>query len=368
MTDLKEVQDKVKHSILEQVGAENMDDAEAALQKQQLAIELAADIPVDDPDDEKDPDEADPKPTSADPNKPDDSPKPTPADDDKTLPAPDLTEEESLALAPFKKEIKDKLVSIPEDIRAEIVRVNSVSQKYIERLENDKKAYQESIQPVYGYLSSVAKSSQIPINEVVRNCVNWIQSLEVSPEQTILNALLAGNIRLNSPETILRGIERIYNIKTTRTEQEEQMALANDRAFLAEQNLQASRNFQSHMRDAEIATAENELISTIGAFKDAHNGFDVSSPLFQYFVIQEEKKADGRDALNIMESAFAAMNAAYPQTPPANPIPPKVVDVNKKLAKVAPKNNGVSGADTPVKAESLEEVRKNLNKSFSALI
>ena len=78
--------------------------------------------------------------------------------------------------------------------------------------EHNAKMFRKTIEPVQGYISEVAQTSNIPESEVIRNCVNIVQSLNDNPTLTARQMIAGGLIKFEDPVAVINEIAHTYGI------------------------------------------------------------------------------------------------------------------------------------------------------------
>lgn len=104
------------------------------------------------------------------------------------------------------KDTKDELTRLAAENERNYLRSNEA--------EHNAKMFRKTIEPVQGYISEVAQTSNISENEVIRNCVNIVQSLNDNPTLTARQMIAGGLIRFEDPVAVINEIARTYGIDT----------------------------------------------------------------------------------------------------------------------------------------------------------
>ena len=102
------------------------------------------------------------------------------------------------------KETKDELARLAAENERNYLRSNEA--------EHNAKMFRKTIEPVQGYISEVAQTSNIPESEVIRNCVNIVQSLNDNPTLTARQMIAGGLIKFEDPVAVINEIAHTYGI------------------------------------------------------------------------------------------------------------------------------------------------------------
>lgn len=145
-----------------------------------------------------------------------------PAEKTEEKPAEEKAEEEPKAETNAPKQIKREFVDshwdkIDDDTKAELTRLSSENERNYLRAadaEYANRQFKKTLEPVQGYISEVAQQSNIPENDVIRNCVDIVQKLNDNPTLTAAQMIAGGIIRFEDPIAVINTIAKTYGIDT----------------------------------------------------------------------------------------------------------------------------------------------------------
>ena len=242
------------------------------------------------------------------------------------------------------KETKDELARLAAENERNYLRSNEA--------EYNAKQFRKTIEPVQGYISEVAQTSNISENEVIRNCVNIIQSLNDNPTITARNMIAKGLIRFEDPVAVINEIAHTYGIDTKgdmrpRDIPEGYYASAAQARYEARQ----AKYVKPEEPDTEVQNAIADYVENTPGIKALVDDPALSDKFIRQ--IQMERQADPNSsdiviinrAAELFEPALAAQQKAQ--------VAPQVPNIaEQKMAKVvAPKASNpanIADSDAPI--------------------
>lgn len=150
--------------------------------------------------------------TPAEPEKQEETPAETPETEEKT--------EQPIETVAAPKQLKGDFAknhwnNLDKETQDELIRLSAENERNYLRsneAEHNAKMFRKIIEPVQGYISEVAQQSNIPENEVIRNCVNIVQSLNDNPTLTARQMIAGGLIKFEDPVAVINEIAHTYGI------------------------------------------------------------------------------------------------------------------------------------------------------------
>lgn len=307
--------------------------------------------------------------------KADDKPVETPAEEVKaeekpaeveTKPSEETPVEEPI-VAP--KQLKGDFVkshweNADKETKDEFIRLSSENERNFARAaeaEFNAKQMRKTLEPVQGYIAEVAQASNIPENEVIRNCVDIIQKLNDNPTLTARQMIAGGIIRFEDPVAVINEIAKTYGIDTKG--ELTSRDIPND-YYAANAKAKYEARQAKYVKPEENTVDDyiQDYVNNTPGIKALLDNPDVSEKFLRQ--IQMERAADPKSS-DIAIINKAAELFEYVIAPKAIPVEeaPKQTLAEKKMAKVVSPTASNPVEQAPVKREPLtpeQSVRETL--------
>lgn len=252
------------------------------------------------------------------------------------------------------KETKDELIRLASENERNFIRAGEA--------EHNAKMFRETIKPVQGYISEVAQQSNIPENEVIRNCVDIIQKLNDSPTLTARQMIAGRIIQFEDPVAVIAEIAKTYGVdmKGDLTPRD----IPNN-YYAANAQARYEGRQAKYVKDEAPQTDDyvNEYINSTPGIKALLDNPETKDRFLRQITMERREDVNASDitiinrAAEIFEKYIAAVEEPKPVETPKENI------VEKKLAKVVSPtaSNPVEAGDVKRKELSPEEsVRETL--------
>lgn len=249
------------------------------------------------------------------------------------------------------KETKDEFVRLSAENERNYLRANEA--------EHNAKMFRKTIEPVQGYISEVAQASNIPESEVIRNCIDIVQSLNDKPTLTARQMIAGGLIRFEDPVAVINEIARTYGIDT-KSDRKPRDIPENYYASAAQAKYEArqAKYVQPEAVDTDVQNAIADYVENTPGIKALVDSPELSDKFIRQ--IQMERQADPNSSDITIINRAAELFEHMIATPKASaPVVENIAE--KKMAKVvAPK------ASNPVNNEEIDKIEEftpeNMNK------
>lgn len=251
---------------------------------------------------------------------------------------------------------------LDDDTKAELTRLSAENERNYQRAADatyEKRMLKKTLEPVQGYITEVAQQSNIPENDVIRNCVDIIQKLNDSPTQTAAQMIANGIIRFEDPVAIINTVAKVYGINVKDDIQPRDIP-ANYYAANAQARYEA--------RQAKYVKPEDNADDYIADYVNNTPGIkalldnpDVHEKFLRQISMERnaDQNASNITIINRAAEMFAYLNA--PQPAPVQENKPTLAE--QKMAKVVSPVASNPVEQAPVKKEPLtpeQSVRETL--------
>lgn len=276
----------------------------------------------------------------------------------------DTTSEEKPAPKQVRKEFADgHWKDLDNDTKDELTRLSSENERNYLRAaeaEHNAKQMRKTLEPVQGYISEVAQQSNIPENEVIRNCVDIIQKLNDNPTLTARQMIAGGIIRFEDPVAVINEIAKTYGIDT-KGDMTPRDIPANYYTANAQARYEA-RQAKYVKPEENVDDYVQDYVTNTPGIKALLDNPDISPKFLRQ--IQMERAMDP-NASDIAIINKAAEMFDYVVAPKAIPVPEekKPTLAEQKMAKVVSPTASNPVEQAPVKREPLtpeQSVRETL--------
>lgn len=251
------------------------------------------------------------------------------------------------------KETKDEFVRLSAENERNYLRANEA--------EHNAKMFRKTIEPVQGYISEVAQASNIPESEVIRNCIDIVQSLNDKPTLTARQMIAGGLIRFEDPVAVINEIARTYGIDT-KSDMKPRDIPENYYASAAQAKYEArqAKYVQPEQVDTDVQNAIADYVENTPGIKALVDDPALSDKFIRQ--IQMERQADPNSSDITIINRAAELFEHMVKTPKATEPAPVIENIaEKKMAKVvAPKASNPSNNEEIDKIE--EFTPENMNK------
>jgi hypothetical protein len=249
------------------------------------------------------------------------------------------------------------------DTKEEFTRLSSENERNYLRAaeaEHNAKQMRKTLEPVQGYISEVASQSNIPENEVIRNCVDIIQKLNDNPTLTARQMIAGGIIRFEDPVAVINEIAKTYQIDV-KGDMTPRDIPANYYTANAQARYEARQAKYVKPEEDTVDTYVQDYVNNTPGIKALLDDPNVSEKFLRQ--IKMERAADP-NASDIAVINKAAEMFEYAIAPKAIPVEePKPTLAEKKMAKVVSPTASNPVEQAPVKKEPLtpeQSVRETL--------
>lgn len=268
------------------------------------------------------------------------------------------------------KETKDELIRLSAENERNYLRSNEA--------EHNAKMFRKTIEPVQGYISEVAQTSNIPESEVIRNCVNIVQSLNDSPTLTARQMIAGGLIRFEDPVAVINEIARTYGIDT-KGELKARDIPADYYASAAQGRYEArqAKYVKPEAPDADVQNAIMDYVENTPGIKALTEDPELSEKFIRQ--VHMERQADPNSSdITIINRAAELFEQALAAKKPATVAPVIENVAEKKMSKVvAPKASNPANnedVDAPIiwdsnniNRESAKSAEKSVKDALRAM-
>lgn len=240
------------------------------------------------------------------------------------------------------KDTKDELTRLAAENERNYLRSNEA--------EHNAKMFRKIIEPVQGYISEVAQQSNIPENEVIRNCVNIVQSLNDNPTLTARQMIAGGLIKFEDPVAVINEIARAYGIDTkgdmkARDIPEGYYATAAQARYEARQ----AKYVKPEEPDTEVQNAIADYVENTPGIKALIDSPELSEKFIRQIHMERQADPNSSDITIINRAAELFEHMVMPKEAP---VVQKPNIAEQKMAKVvAPKASNpanIADPDAPV--------------------
>lgn len=238
--------------------------------------------------------------------------------------------------------------NLPDSVKSTLVRnaqdADRFASKYKENQSSEQKR-REELGSANAYIKQTARNANISENQVIKNVVDWVASVEDNPDAT-LNQAIGTVIKVKDPITLINTVMQRYGIteeqlKTPRQFSEQQRI---DYEIREAQNRRQQERTQFYNSVANEDVVMEEAREAVEDFKYSHPE-DIAlldDPRFNKIVALERTDNPDKSAKEVLESAYAFFKDFQHKNEPAAPIiqeqPKPAVDLNKKLQAVSLKS------------------------------
>lgn len=289
-----------------------------------------------------------------------------PVEKEESKPVEEKPQEQVVAPKQLKGDfVKSHWDSLDKDTKDELARLAAENERNYLRsneAEYNAKQFRKTIEPVQGYISEVAQTSNISENEVIRNCVNIIQSLNDNPTITARNMIAKGLIRFEDPVAVINEIAQTYGINMKgdlqpRDIPEGYYASAAQARYEARQ----AKYVKPEEPDTEVQNAIADYVENTPGIKALVDDPALSDKFIRQ--IQMERQADPNSSdIVIINRAAELFEPVLAQQQAKAQVAPQMPNIaEQKMAKVvAPKASNpanIADSDAPIIWDST-----NINK------
>lgn len=259
--------------------------------------------------------------------------------------------------------VKAKWDSLDADTKSELARLAAENERNYLRsneAEHNAKMFRKVIEPVQGYISETAAVANIPENEVIRNCVGLIQSLNDKPTLTACNMIGRGEIRFEDPVAVINTIAQTYGIDVKgdmqpRNIPEGYYASAAQAKYEARQ----AKYVKPEEPDMDVQNAIMDYVENTPGIKALIDNQDLSEKFIRQIQMERQADPNSSDIVIINRAAELFEPALAQQQRTVTPQVPNVAE--QKMAKVvAPKASNPANTETPDQPVVWDSM--NLNK------
>jgi hypothetical protein len=260
--------------------------------------------------------------------------------------------------------VKSHWESADKETKDEFIRLSSENERNFARAaeaEHNAKQMRKTLEPVQGYISEVAQASNIPENEVIRNCIDIVQKLNDNPTLTARQMIAGRIIQFEDPVAVINEIAKTYGIDTKG--ELTPRDIPNDYyAASAKARYEARQAKYVKPEENTVDDYIQDYVNNTPGIKALLDNPDISEKFLRQ--IQMERAADP-NASDIAVINKAAELFEYAIAPKAIPVQeePKPTLVEKKMAKVVSPTASNPVESAPVKKEPLtpeQSVRETL--------
>ena len=259
--------------------------------------------------------------------------------------------------------VKSHWENADKETKDEFIRLSSENERNFARAaeaEHNAKQMRKTLEPVQGYISEVAQASNIPENEVIRNCIDIVQKLNDNPTLTARQMIAGGIIRFEDPVAVINEIAKTYGIDTKG--ELTPRDIPND-YYAANAKARYEARQAKYVKPEENTVDDyiQDYVNNTPGIKALLDNPDISEKFLRQ--IQMERAADP-NASDIAVINKAAELFEYAIAPKAIPVEePKPSLAEKKMAKVVAPTASNPVESAPVKKEPLtpeQSVRETL--------
>lgn len=348
----------------------------SAFDAEEKAEQAVAEQPVEEKPVEEAPVETE---TPAEPTEPE-----TPAE----TPAEEKQDEQPVEPVAAPKQLKGDFVkshwdALDKDTKDELARLAAENERNYLRsneAEHNAKMFRKTIEPVQGYISEVAQTSNISESEVIRNCVNIVQSLNDNPTLTARNMIAKGLIRFEDPVAVINEIAHAYGIDT-KGEMKPRDIPENYYASAAQARYEArqAKYVKPEEVDTEVQNAIADYVENTPGVKALIDNPALSDKFIRQIQMERQADPNSSDITIINRAAELFEPALVAQQKAVQPVEePKPNIAEQKMAKVvAPKaSNPANIADpdapivwdtTNINKESAKSAEKSVREALRAM-
>ncbi len=258
--------------------------------------------------------------------------------------------------------VKSHWESADKETKDELIRLASENERNFERAaeaEHNAKQLRKTLQPVQGYINEVAQQSNIPENEVIRNCIDIIQKLNDSPTLTARQMIAGGIIRFEDPVAVINEIAKTYGIDT-KGDLTPRDIPANYYASNAKARYEAR---QAKVKVEDTGTDyTQEYINNTPGIQAILNNPEISDKFLHQVAMERNADPNASDIAIINKAAELFEYAIAPKAIPVE-TPAKTTLAEQKMAKVVSPTASNPVDQAPAKREPLtpeQSVRETL--------
>ena len=261
--------------------------------------------------------------------------------------------------------VKSHWESADKETKDEFVRLSAENERNFMRAteaEHNAKMFRKTIEPVQGYISEVAQTSNISENEVIRNCVNIVQSLNDNPTLTARQMIAGGLIKFEDPVAVINEIAHAYGIDTKgdmkpRDIPEGYYASAAQARYAARQ----AKYVKESEPDADVSNAIADYVENTPGIKALVDDPNLSDKFIRQIQMERQADPNSSDIAIINRAAELFEPVLAQQQAKAQPAPQMPNIAEQKMAKVvAPKASNPANSEVIEKTE--EFTPENMNK------
>lgn len=259
--------------------------------------------------------------------------------------------------------VKSHWENADKETKDEFIRLSSENERNFARAaeaEHNAKQMRKTLEPVQGYISEVAQQSNIPENEVIRNCIDIVQKLNDNPTLTARQMIAGHIIQFEDPVAVINEIAKTYGIDTKG--ELTPRDIPNDYyAANAKARYEARQAKYVKPEESTVDDYIQDYVNNTPGIKALLDNPDISEKFLRQ--IQMERAVDP-NASDIAVINKAAELFEYAIAPKAIPVEePKPTLAEKKMAKVVSPTASNPVESAPVKREPLtpeQSVRETL--------
>lgn len=259
--------------------------------------------------------------------------------------------------------VKSHWESADKETKDEFIRLSSENERNFARAaeaEFNAKQMRKTLEPVQGYISEVATQSNIPENEVIRNCVDIIQKLNDNPTLTARQMIAGGIIRFEDPVAVINEIAKTYGIDT-KGDMTPRDIPANYYAANAQARYEARQAKYVKPEENNVDEYVQDYVNNTPGIKALLDNPETSEKFLRQIKMERAVDPNATDIAIINKAAEMFEYAIAPKAIPVEE--PKPTLAEKKMAKVVAPTASNPVEQAPVKREPLtpeQSVRETL--------
>lgn len=270
--------------------------------------------------------------------------------------------------------------SLDKETKEELTRLSAENERNYLRsneAEHNAKMFRKVMEPVQGYVSEVAQQSNIPENEVIRNCVNIVQSLNDNPTLTARQMIAGGLIKFEDPVAVINEIARTYNIDVKGDMQTRDIPDGYyNSAAQAKYEARQAKYVKPEEADTDVQAAIIDYVQNTPGIKALVDDPELSEKFLHQITMERNADPNSSDITIINRAAELFEYALQKKQQPEAPVVENIAE--KKMAKVvAPKASNPANVEEPdapiiwdstnINKESAKSAEKSVKEALRAM-